>query len=260
MPRFAMGLRYDGSAFEGWQTQPHRNTVQDTVQAAIAKIAGHDVTVYCAGRTDTGVHARQQLVHFDTEAVRPVSAWVRGVNNFLPSSVAVTGVKPIDPAFHARFSAFARTYRYYFYSSPVEDPFRPFMTWVHYPLNLEAMRKASQCLIGTHDFSAFRASQCQAKSPVKTLDRVELVDLGESCYLEVHGNAFLHHMVRNMVGALMEVGLGRESEDWVQEVLASRDRSKAAKTWPARGLTLWEVHYPSHFEVSELFDVRFVEA
>lgn len=259
MPRIALGLRYNGSAFEGWQTQPHRNTVQDALQAALARIAGHEVTVFCAGRTDAGVHARQQLVHFDTDVDRPMSAWVKGVNHALPNTITVTGAKCVDSEFHARFSAFARTYRYCFYSSPVQDPFRPFMTWVHYPLDLDAMRRASQCLLGTHDFSAFRASQCQAKSPVKTLERLDLVELEESCYFEVHGNAFLHHMVRNIVGTLMEVGLGRETVPWVQEVLDQRDRSKAAKTWPAQGLTLWAVHYPEQFAVADLFDVRFQE-
>lgn len=248
-----MGLCYDGHDFEGWQTQPHGRTVQDHLSNAIRAIAHTPVTLTCAGRTDTGVHARQQVVHFDTQAARPLSAWVKGVNNQLPASISVRGAKLVDDSFHARFGAISRTYRYYFYSSSVRDPFKRFMTWLHHPLDLQAMRHASACLLGTHDFSAFRASQCQAISPVRTLQVFNLIEMGDHCYFEIQGNAFLHHMVRNLIGSLMEVGLHRQPVCWLKQVLEARKRSLAAKTYPAQGLTLWAIEYPSHFGIQELF-------
>ncbi|HEX4879209.1 MAG TPA: tRNA pseudouridine(38-40) synthase TruA [Limnobacter sp.] len=254
MNRVVLGLRYDGRNFEGWQTQPHGCTVQDTLAKALGRIVQSPFVLHCAGRTDTGVHARQQVVHLDTDANRPHSAWVRGVNNFLPESVSVTGMMLADDSFHARFSAVSRTYRYYFYSNPVCDPFKPFMTWVHYPLNLQAMEEAAQALVGTHDFSAFRAAQCQAQSPVRIIHGIHLVSKPDHAYIEIHGNAFLHHMVRNMVGCLMEVGQGRQPVQWVAQVLASRDRSLAAKTYPAQGLSLWHIEYPEHYQIQRLFE------
>lgn len=253
MNRVALGLSYDGHEFEGWQTQPHGRTVQDHLTRAIEAIAHEPLVLVCAGRTDTGVHARQQVVHFDTTADRPLSAWVKGVNNTLPASVSVSGAKVLDDGFHARFSAISRTYRYYFYSASVRDPFKRFMTWVHYPLDLEAMRRASACLIGTHDFTAFRASQCQAASPVRTLHAMNLVEQKDHAFFEIHGNAFLHHMVRNLMGSLMEVGLHRQPEWWLQSVLESRNRSLAAKTYPAQGLSLWNIEYPPQYDIQELF-------
>lgn len=253
MNRVALGLSYDGHDFEGWQTQPHGRTVQDFLGKAIEAIAQVPVALTCAGRTDTGVHARQQVVHFDTAVERPLSAWVKGVNNSLPATVSVQGVKLVDDSFHARFAAISRTYRYYFYTSPVRDPFKRFMTWVHYPLDLAAMHTASQCLLGTHDFSAFRASQCQAASPVRTLYAMNLVEQGDHSYFEIHGNAFLHHMVRNLMGSLMEVGLHRQPASWLQEVLESRNRSLAAKTYPAQGLSLWNIEYPEQYGIQDLF-------
>ncbi|HEX4843088.1 MAG TPA: tRNA pseudouridine(38-40) synthase TruA [Limnobacter sp.] len=254
MNRVVLGLRYDGRNFEGWQTQPHGRTVQDTLTKALNRIVHSTVVLHCAGRTDTGVHARQQVVHLDTDVERPRSAWVKGVNNFLPAAVGVTGMMLVDDRFHARFSAVSRTYRYYFYSSPVCDPFKSFMTWVHYPLDLQAMEEAAQSLVGTHDFSAFRAAQCQAKSPVRTIHRIALVREQDHAYFEIHGNAFLHHMVRNMVGCLLEVGQARQPAQWVAQVLASRDRSMAAKTSPAQGLTLWHIEYPEHYNIERLFE------
>jgi tRNA pseudouridine38-40 synthase len=253
MNRVVLGLSYDGQDFEGWQTQPHGLTVQDRLSKAIETIAHDTVSIVCAGRTDTGVHARQQVVHFDTPAERPLTAWVKGVNNSLPPTVSVKGAKLLDSNFHARFSAVSRTYRYYFYSSPVRDPFKRFMTWVHYPLDLHAMRSASACLLGTHDFSAFRASQCQAASPVRTLHAMNLVEAFDHCYFEIHGNAFLHHMVRNLMGSLMEVGLGRQPANWLKKVLESRNRSLAAKTYPAQGLILWKIEYPEQYGIQDLF-------
>lgn len=248
-----MGLRYCGQDFEGWQTQPHGRTVQDHLGSAIERIVAHRPIVYCAGRTDTGVHAREQVVHFDTPEHRPLSAWVKGVNTFLSNSVVVTGAAVKSEHFHARFSAISRTYRYFFYSSTVRDPFKPCMTWVHHPLRIDAMRRASVALLGTHDFTSFRASQCQSKTPVKTLHSIEFFPCEDHCYVEIKGNAFLHHMVRNIMGSLFEVGLGREQETWVADVLAAKNRSLAAKTAPAQGLTLWHVEYPAEDQIDRLF-------
>lgn len=253
MNRVVLGLSYDGHDFEGWQTQPHGRTVQDRLSKAIETIAHDTVSIVCAGRTDTGVHARQQVVHFDPAVERPLTAWVKGVNHSLPPTVSVKGAKLLDSGFHARFSAVSRTYRYYFYSSPVRDPFKRFMTWVHHPLDLQAMRSASACLLGTHDFSAFRASQCQAASPVRTLQAINLFEEADHCYFEIQGNAFLHHMVRNLMGSLMEVGLGRQQPNWLKQVLESRNRSLAAKTYPAQGLSLWKIEYPEQYGIQDLF-------
>lgn len=251
--RVALGVRYSGQGFEGWQTQPHGNTVQDRLAEAIERISGEQVSLFCAGRTDTGVHAREQVVHFDTQVQRPLSAWVKGVNAFLPKGVSVTGAKFVSEAFHARFAAISRTYRYFFYCSSTRDPFAPFSTWVHYPLDFDAMKQASIFLLGQHDFSSFRASQCQANSPVRTIHQFDLVTNNQAGYFEIRGNAFLHHMVRNMVGTLMEVGLGRKSVLWVKQVLDARSREVAGRTWPADGLHLWHIEYPKHFDIPELF-------
>lgn len=255
--KIALGIAYNGSDFEGWQKQPHGRTVQDMLETALSEINGSVVDLVCAGRTDTGVHARQQVVHFETTAERPLVAWVKGVNSQLPKSVAVQGAQIVSPEFHARFSAKSRTYRYYFYSAKSPDPFKPQMSWIHYPLNLKNMIEAGQCLLGTHDFSSFRAGQCQAKSPIRTLMRLEMHSFSDHAYVELQGNAFLHHMVRNIMGCLFEVGLGRKPVEWVAEILALKSRVHAARTYPSQGLTLWEVEYPEAFRIGDLFKPSF---
>jgi tRNA pseudouridine38-40 synthase len=242
--RIALALEYDGSRFLGWQTQPGGGTVQDTLQAALSGIAGSAVQVTCAGRTDRGVHAREQVVHFDTEAARPDSAWVRGVNALLPDSVAVLWAARVADEFHARYAALARTYRYVLLNRPV----RPALAarhagWTHAPLDVAAMRAAALQLVGEHDFSAFRAAECQAKSPVRTLQALEVQARGERIDFVLRANAFLQHMVRNIVGTLVYVGNGRHAPQWVGEVLASRDRARAAPTFAAEGLYLERVEY-----------------
>ena len=251
-----MGVRYDGHDFEGWQTQTHGRTIQDTLSRAIEKIAGTAPGLHCAGRTDAGVHARQQVAHFDTGAKRPVSAWVHGVNRFLPDTICVTGAKEVSHEFHARFLAVCRTYRYYFYSAKGRDPFKPFMTWIHYPLDLDSMQRAASFFVGTHDFSAFRAAQCQAQTPIRQIYKFDLIQEQDFFYFEIAGNAFLHHMVRNLIGTLVEVGLKRQPCEWVAEVLNSKDRSQAAKTYPAKGLTLWKIDYPAQYEIDTLFETQ----
>lgn len=254
--RIALALEYDGSRFLGWQTQPGGGTVQDALQAALAGIAGEAVQVTCAGRTDRGVHAREQVVHFDTGAARPDSAWVRGVNALLPDSMAVLWATRVAEDFHARYAALARTYRYVLLNRPV----RPALAarhagWYHAPLDVAAMRAAASLLVGEHDFSAFRSAECQAKSPVRTLHALEVHADGERIDFVLRANAYLHHMVRNIVGTLIYVGNGRHAPHWTAEVLASRDRARAAPTFAAEGLYLERVEYAERWGLPALASV-----
>lgn len=244
MARFALGLAYDGAAFNGWQTQPHGRTVQDALEAALATVAcePHVATV-CAGRTDAGVHATGQVVHFDTAAERPLTAWTRGVNAHLPPGCAVQWAHPVADTFHARFGATHRRYAYWIYRAPVAHPLIHTATWMFQSLNVPAMQAALPALLGEHDFSAFRAAQCQAASPVRNLMAFTLIEQGPFLCFSLTANAFLQHMVRNLVGTLLEVGLGNRPAYWPAEVLATRDRRLAAKTAPAAGLTFVEVGY-----------------
>jgi tRNA pseudouridine38-40 synthase len=248
--RIALGLEYDGALFHGWQSQADGSAVQDAVERAVAEIAGAHAGVAAAGRTDSGVHATMQIVHFDTAAARPQSAWVRGVNALLPPTVAVRWATEVDSEFHARFSAAGRHYTYLL----LDRPERPALLasrvgWYHQPLALEAMRAAAASLLGVHDFSAFRAAECQAKSPVKTLDRLDITREGDMLRFDLHADAYLHHMVRNIVGSLVYVGAGRQAPDWVAQLLASRDRSRAAPTFSAAGLYLTGVDYPQRWNL-----------
>jgi tRNA pseudouridine38-40 synthase len=244
MARLALGVEYDGTSFAGWQSQPHADTVQDALEAALAVIGGSAVRVVCAGRTDAGVHALGQVVHFDTDAERPLSAWVRGVNSHLPPQVAVRWAQPVGADFHARFSARARRYRYVLLNRPV----RPALLagrvgWYHHPLDVDAMRAAAAGLVGEHDFSAFRAAECQAKSPVKRLHRADASRQGDCILFDFEASAFLHHMVRNLVGSLVYVGAGKQPPAWMDELLRSRDRTLAAPTFAAAGLYFAGVDY-----------------
>jgi len=255
--RIALGLEYNGQAFSGWQTQPCGGAVQDALEHALAAIAGEPLRVTAAGRTDAGVHASMQVVHFDTGVSRPLTAWVRGVNSHLPPTVSVLWAKPVDPLFHARFSARGRRYRYVLFNHAV----RPALLhgragWCHNPLNLESMRQAAQLLLGTHDFSAFRAAECQAKSPVKQLTQLDIQREGQLIYFDLRADAFLHHMVRNIVGCLLQVGKGRAEPAWVGAVLRSRDRSQAAATFAADGLYLSGVEYDPHWGLNDLLGGR----
>jgi tRNA pseudouridine38-40 synthase len=246
--RLALGLAYDGAAFPGWQTQPSGDAVQDVLEASLSALAGHPVATVCAGRTDAGVHALRQVVHFDTEARRPLNAWVRGVNARLPETVAVQWARPVPDDFHARFGARSRTYRYLIRCAPVPHPlWRTRAGWVFRPLALGPMREAAACLVGEHDFSAFRSSQCQAATPVRTLVRLELEARGDFVELTLVANAFLHHMVRNIVGALVYVGTGRQPPGWLGELLAARRRALAAPTFSPSGLYLAGVDYDPAF-------------
>ena len=253
--RIALGIEYDGSRFTGWQTQPGGGTVQDAVESALSAIAGARVVVTCAGRTDSGVHALGQVVHFDPPVERPTSAWVRGANAMLPDSVAILWAQPVPAAFHARYSALSRRYRYLL----VDRPVRPAigagrLGWFHQRLDVESMRAAARMVVGEHDFSAFRASECQAKSPVRTIESLEVARCGERVAFTICANAFLHHMVRNVVGCLVYVGAGRKPVAWMGEVLASRDRGRAAPTFSAHGLYLEHVRYAPQWGLPDTAD------
>jgi len=251
--RVALALEYDGSRFLGWQTQPGGGTLQDALQGALSGIAGSAIQVTCAGRTDRGVHARMQVVHFDTAAIRPMSAWVRGVNALLPESIAVQWAVAVDEEFHARYSALSRTYRYVLLNQSVRPALAArYAGWCHATLDVGAMREAARRLVGEHDFSAFRSSECQAKSPVRTLHRLEIEGRGARVDFVLCANAFLHHMVRNIVGTLIYVGQGKHAPDWAAGVLARRDRARAAPTFAAEGLYLERVEYPAHFALPDL--------
>jgi tRNA pseudouridine38-40 synthase len=226
--------------------------VQDTLEPALAEITGAPVEVTAAGRTDRGVHARAQVVHFDTSVRRPGSAWVRGVNALLPDSVAVLWSKEMPDDFHARYSAVARTYRYLLLNRPVRPALEATRVgWCHAPLNLESMKEAAVLLVGEHDFSAFRSSECQAKTPVRTLHALQIERQGERIDFVLRANAFLHHMVRNIVGTLLDVGKGKHPPEWVREVLLSKERSRAAPTFAAEGLYLESIDYPTKWRLPQ---------
>ena len=256
--RIALGLEYDGAHFHGWQSQADGSGVQDALERAVGEIAGVRVATVAAGRTDSGVHATAQVVHFDAPAARPESAWVRGVNALLPATVSVRWALEVADEFHARFSATGRHYTYMLHNHPVRPALlQSRVGWYHRPLALGPMEEGAQALLGTHDFSAFRAAECQAKSPIKRLDRLEILREGDMLRFELHADAFLQHMVRNIIGTLVAVGSGREAPSWVAEVLASRDRARAAATFSAAGLYLTGVDYPTRWNLpSTLAPVR----
>jgi tRNA pseudouridine38-40 synthase len=246
--RIALGVEYDGSGFRGWQSQPVGPTVQDALEAALGAIAAHPVRVQASGRTDTGVHATAQVVHFDAAVERPDTAWVRGCNALLPKGVAVRWAQPVADDFNARFSAHARSYRYCLYNSPVRPAIAASLAgWFHRPLDAARMAEAAAVLVGEHDFSAFRSSECQAKSPVRTMTALDVRRRGDWVTFDLSANAFLHHMVRNIVGALVEIGCARREPDWMASLLAQRDRRLAAPTFAAAGLYLVGVGYDAHW-------------
>jgi tRNA pseudouridine38-40 synthase len=246
--RIALGLEYDGAAFTGWQTQPDARGVQDALERALGEVAGSAVATICAGRTDSGVHALDQVVHFDTAAERPAGAWVRGVNRFLPPAAAVRWARAVPDTFHARFGALRRTYDYWILNDPVRSPLAHGRAgWVFRPLDADAMQAAAAHLVGRHDFTSFRAAECQAATPVRELAELAVARRGRLIRVRATANAFLHHMVRNIVGALVYVGLGRREAAWIGEVLAARDRAAAAPTFPAAGLYLARVEYDRAF-------------
>lgn len=253
--RIALGVEYDGANFCGWQVQAQGRTVQGCVEQALAQVANHEVRVFCAGRTDTGVHATGQVVHFESDAVRSDRGWVRGANAHLPDDVAIVWARPVSDEFHARFSAQRRRYRYVIYSRPVRPTFLARrVTWEYRSLDIERMQAAANHLIGEHDFSSYRAYGCQAKSPLRTVHALQLSRSadGEFIMLDIEANAFLHHMVRNVVGVLSAIGAGEQAVDWSREVLEQRDRKLGGVTAPPHGLYLVGVEYPESFGIPYL--------
>jgi len=254
MNRIALGLHYDGSAFSGWQSQPHRNTVQDYLEDAIQKFAGTRLPTTVAGRTDTGVHALGQVIHLDTALDRDMFSWVRGVNAFLPPSIALQWAVPVDDGFNARFLAYERMYYYALYTGPHRVPLLHGRAGYQMlppgqRLDVDAMAQAAACLLGEHDFSSFRAAECQAKSPVKTMYDLTVRGQGDWVFLRFRASAFLHHMVRNLMGCLVAIGRGRYPPGWLAEVLAGRDRKLAAPTFMPDGLYLADVKYPEPYRL-----------
>jgi tRNA pseudouridine38-40 synthase len=248
--RIALGLEYNGTRFQGWQSQSGGNTVQDAVESALSTIAGEAVRVVCAGRTDAGVHALTQVIHFDTLSVRPVQAWVRGVNSHLPPSIAVCWAQGVADRFHARFSAVARSYRYVLRNSPVRPALEAGRVgWFHLPLDADAMARGARLLVGEHDFSAFRAAECQALTPVKQMHEAMVRRQGDYLIFDFRASAFLHHMVRNLVGALVYVGKGKHPPQWMAELLQGGDRRLAAPTFSPDGLYLSGVEYEAHWRL-----------
>ena len=248
MGRLAVGIEYDGAAFHGWQRQAHCHAVQPAVEAALASVAGHAVSLTIAGRTDAGVHARAQVAHFDTEAQRPERGWVLGTNSALPPTVSLRWARAVPAHFHARYSAVARTYRYFILNRAVRSALAAGRCHVVFPpLEVALMQAAAHLLEGEHDFSAFRAAECQARSPVRRLESLRVWREGDWVRVEARANAFLHHMVRNIIGLLLVVGRGAAPPERAREQLESRDRRSGAPTAPADGLYFWQAHYPAQF-------------
>ncbi len=248
--RIALGVEYDGSLFNGWQAQPQQRTIQGALEKAISQVADQPITVNAAGRTDAGVHALNQVVHFDTQAQRLSRNWLLGINSNLPSDVAVNWAQPVSDDFHARFSAEQRRYRYLLLNRLSRSAIQhQRMWWFYKPLDIDKMQQAANLLLGQHDFSALRARECQAKSPVKTLDAIHISRHDDCIAVDVVARSFLHHMVRNIMGVITAVGEGKQSVDWVTEVLASKDRDKAGVTAPPQGLYLTDVRYPAEYSL-----------
>ncbi|MFO7593540.1 MAG: tRNA pseudouridine(38-40) synthase TruA [Pseudomonadota bacterium] len=258
--RIAAGIEYDGSNFCGWQLQMDAvRTVQGEVEAALGKVANHDVRVNCAGRTDAGVHATAQVIHFDTDAQRDERAWVFGANANLPKDVVLLWARPVSDEFHARFSANRRAYRYVIFTRDVRPTFLAGrVTWHYRELDIGRMQQAGTLLLGEHDFSSYRAVACQAKSPVRTLHRLEVTRQGPFIFIDVEANAFLHHMVRNIAGVLMTIGEGERPVEWSREVLEARDRTLGGVTAHPSGLYLTQVGYPEQFGIPQLSPVSAV--
>lgn len=248
--RIALGIEYDGSQYHGWQEQTGLHTLQQAVERAISRVADESISVTCAGRTDTGVHAVNQVIHFDSAKDRTTRAWIHGANSFLPKDICVRWAKEMSDDFHARYSAVSRSYRYVIFNAPVRPAlFRGNMTWQYRPLNHQDMHKAGQLLLGENDFTSFRSVECQSKTPMRNIQSLEVRRTGDFVVIDVTANAFLHHMVRNIAGVLIAVGSGKEAVDWVQDVLAAKDRRRGADTAPPYGLYLVEVTYPKEFVI-----------
>ena len=250
--RYAIGIEYDGTGFLGWQRLPHGPTVQQAVEDALSFVADHPLEAVCAGRTDAGVHAHCQVAHFDSDAARSERSWILGCNSRLPDTVALRWAVPVRADFHARYAARARRYRYRILNRPLRSVLlRQLTTWERVPLDAGAMHQAAQALLGEHDFSAFRTVQCQARHPVRTMHAISVRRLGDEVHVEVEANAFLHHMVRNIVGSLLPIGRGERPVAWMGELLGGRDRAVAGPTAPPQGLAFVGPLFPAEWQLPD---------
>ncbi len=250
--KIALGIEYDGSKYYGWQRQREVRSVQEKLEKVLSQIAAEPIGVFCAGRTDAGVHATGQVVHFETRAQRQDAAWTLGANANLPADIAVRWVKAVPEHFHARFSATARRYRYIIYNHRLRPAvLQQGITHYHAPLDAQRMHRAAQCLLGENDFTSFRAVQCQSRTPWRNLMHIDVARYGNYVVVDIKANAFVHHMVRNIVGSLMDIGCGNRPEEWMAELLAAKDRTLAAATARAEGLYLVSVDYPTEFALPQ---------
>lgn len=251
--KIAMRVEYNGVGYSGWQSNPGVTTVQERVEMAISKVANHPVKVICAGRTDTGVHGVGQIIHFETESQRTITSWIMGCNTYLPKDISISWANSVSEDFHARFSAEKRRYRYVIFNRKVRPALlQDRVTWEYRPLDEKRMFEASRHLLGTHDFTSFRDSQCQAHSPVRTVLRLDITRRQEMVLIDIEANAFLHHMVRNVSGVLLAIGRGEKEPDWAKEVLEARDRTVAGVTAASGGLYFMEVSYPEQYGIPAL--------
>ncbi len=251
--RLAMGVEYDGTLYNGWQYQPHAPSIQECLNVAISVVADESISCIGSGRTDTGVHARGQIVHFDTLAKRSPRAWLLGINSNLPEDINILWVKEVDPEFHARYSAGKRAYRYSILNRPVRSALARYRSWwVRQPLDAAAMAAGARYLLGLHDFSSFRAAGCQSHTPMRNMFSIAVTRRNDWIFVDCEANAFLHHMVRNIVGSLVEIGVGERPAEWLQELLELRDRKLAGITAPAAGLVLMQIQYPAHFGLDDV--------
>jgi tRNA pseudouridine38-40 synthase len=255
--RIAAIVEYDGRAFSGWQRQDQQRTIQGCVEDALSTVADESIGVVVAGRTDAGVHALGQVIHFDTGAQRTAYSWVRGANSNLPDEIALLWAAEVDSGFHARFSATGRHYRYVILNRVIRPTYLAGrVTHEHRTLDVERMREASRHLVGTHDFTSFRSIECEAKSPVRELRALDIARDGEFVEIHTYANAFLHHMVRNLAGVLITIGVGEEEPNWARIVLEARDRREGGVTAPADGLYLSHIEYPASFNIPQLSSAR----
>ena len=246
--RIALGLEYTGTHFCGWQTQPHAPSIQHHVETALSKVANHPITVTCAGRTDTGVHATAQVIHTDVTAPRTMRSWILGTNANLSTEISILWAQPVDENFHARFTAQARHYRYLILNRPTRPAIlAKRVTWERKPLDIEPMQAAAKQLIGTHDFTSYRATACQAKSPIRTITHLTIARTNQQITIDIAANAFLHHMVRNIAGVLMTIGRGEQQPKWAKTVLEARNRTAGGITAPPDGLYLYQIDYPEPY-------------
>jgi tRNA pseudouridine38-40 synthase len=248
--RIALGVEYDGSQYHGWQAQTGLHTVQQLLEQALTKVADTGISIVCAGRTDTGVHATNQIIHFDCDKERTIRSWIHGANSFLPKDICVKWGKEMPDHFHARYSALSRRYRYIIYNSSIRPALlRSCVTWQYRQLDQHAMQEASKCLLGENDYTSFRSVECQSHTPMRNVYDLQVSRTGDLVMIDITANAFLHHMVRNIAGVLIAVGSGKKQIEWVKEVLLAKDRTLGAETAPPYGLYLVSVNYPKEFGV-----------